>query len=191
VLADGLVLENDGALHLSWRDRKATRVAIYPPLEEDLSVMGGHLSRVADSFFTQYVLTVPGYKYDLALQPISADTISVRIPAMVLDDIGVQDIFLRIDYLGDMGQAYLDGRLVSDHFSNGQPWEIGLKRFIAPGEDKELLLHFSPLQQGAKNLRYFPTGMAFRPAADSDALCEIRSITAVPEYCTVLTGSSV
>ncbi|MEX0777673.1 MAG: beta-galactosidase [Phycisphaeraceae bacterium] len=40
-----------------------------------------------------------------------------------------RQVLLRIQYFGDTGAAYLDGRLVADNFSNGTPWEIGLERF--------------------------------------------------------------
>jgi hypothetical protein len=150
--------------------------------------MQGKLTGVGDSFFTRYLLTAPDHKIELSIQQLSPDTIHVEFPAAALD--GAHDAFLCIDYLGDMGHAYLDGRLVSDHFANGLPWEIGLKRFVTTGAGQELILHISPLQRNAAALRYFPTGMTFRPAADGTSVIEVHSITALPEYHVVLTQRS-
>ena len=81
-----------------------------------------------------------------------------------------------------MGHAYLDGRLVSDHFFHGFPWEIGLKRFVLADKEQELIVRISPLRPDAAAARYVPTGMAFRPADDGTALLKMNSITLVPEY---------
>ncbi len=38
-------------------------------------------------------------------------------------------MLLRLRCTGDAARAYLDGRLVADHFWYGPDWEIGLRRF--------------------------------------------------------------
>ncbi|MGN9840408.1 beta-galactosidase [Nonomuraea sp. H19] len=67
----------------------------------------------------------------------------VPVPAGLLD--GDDEVLLRLDWSGDVGRAYIGGRLVSDQFWYGPPWEIGLRRFRA-----ELLKH------GAVELRLLP-----------------------------------
>jgi hypothetical protein len=188
ILTDALVLCQEQDLHLSWRGQESISLAVYPPVHERIAPARGLLSQTEGSFFTQYVLTLPVYTADLHVQQLSEETISVGISSTALD--GVDDVFLSIDYLGDMGNAYLDGKLVGDHFANGLPWEIGLKRLISPDEDREMLLHLSPLQENATALRYFPTGMAFRPSSDGVTPIEVQSITIHPEYHGVLAQST-
>jgi beta-galactosidase len=81
-----------------------------------------------------------------------------------------------------LGSAYLDGRLVSDNFANGSPWEIGLKQFMIPGMERELVVRIAPLQQHAAVLRYFPGKMIPRAANDGTIPIEVYSIAAIPEY---------
>jgi hypothetical protein len=39
-------------------------------------------------------------------------------------------VLLELDYLGDAARLYADGRLVDDQFADGEPWLIGLHRFL-------------------------------------------------------------
>ena len=38
----------------------------------------------------------------------------------------INDVFVEIDYVGDVGMVFLNGEMVDDHFYFGQPWRIGL-----------------------------------------------------------------
>ena len=38
-----------------------------------------------------------------------------------------KDIIMSIDYIGDVGQAFINGHMVADNYYNGNKWEIGLK----------------------------------------------------------------
>ena len=60
-----------------------------------------------------------------------------------------RELLLRVHYLGDAARVYLDGRLLTDDFYNGNSFDIGLKRY-APGiYHQELLVKVLPLQQAA------------------------------------------
>ena len=91
-------------------------------------------------------------------------------------------MILRIDYIGDVGSAYIDGKLISDNFYNGTTWEIGLKAFSERLLGKELVLVVTPIEKAADAAKYISTGMAFRPDAVTEHLVEIRSVVAMPEY---------
>ena len=123
---------------------------------------------------------MPAEQLELPIEHIDAQTIRIGLPAQALQRYA--DLVLSIDYLGDVGQAYLDGRLVSDHFANGLPWEIGLKRFLLPDEDREIILRLYPLRRETSAMRYFPTGMTFRPGTNGIVPIELRSISCSPEY---------
>ncbi|HVU70452.1 MAG TPA: hypothetical protein VHD63_25230, partial [Ktedonobacteraceae bacterium] len=184
LLSEALPLVEEGQLRLSWRGVSTTELAFYPPLSGEL--LQGELGpgRVEllrhDEVFTRYRLGVPEHAIAFALENQDATLLRLELPADALA--GIDDAYLIIDYLGDVGHAYLDGRLIHDHFANGLPWEIGLKRFLVPGEKRELILRISPLTSKTTALSYFPTGMTFRPVVDGNAVSEVRSITILPEY---------
>lgn len=180
IISDALVLVQGDDLQLSWREQTSLELAFYPPLARALAADQGQLTEIQEDLFSHYSLSLPEHKIELDIQQLSSDFLRIGIPATALE--GIRDAFLRIDYLGDVGHAYLDGHLVNDHFANGLPWEIGLKRFTLPGKASELLIRISPLQRNASALHYFPTGMAFRPVIDGTAVSEVRAIEALTEY---------
>ncbi|HET8841705.1 MAG TPA: beta-galactosidase [Ktedonobacteraceae bacterium] len=180
VISHALVLKSEDNLHLIWRGQESLELAFYPPLASPLVTIDGQLAVVQEDLFSHYRLTLPEHRIELDIQQLSPDLLHIGIPATALE--GVSDAFLCIDYLGDVGHAYLDGYLVNDHFANGLPWEIGLKRFMQPGKECEFLIRISPLQSNASALSYFPTGMAFRPVTDGTVASEVRAIEALTEY---------
>ena len=91
---------------------------------------------------------------------------------------GLSDVFLRINYTGDIGRLYAGEHLLDDDFYHGEPWEVGLKRFI-PVPGQELTLDVLPLRKDAP--------IYFSPRARPDfgsaqQISDLRAITAVPEY---------
>ncbi|GHO78722.1 hypothetical protein KSD_64930 [Ktedonobacter sp. SOSP1-85] len=180
VLADAFIFNQEDELHCNWQGEEALHLAFYPPLQQEPASPEGSFTTTERSVFTQATLHVPEQHFELQVEQVNAQTLKLALPALALEP--VQDVFLHIDYLGDTGQAFLDGRLVADHFANGTPWEIGLKRFLCQDEVQELVLRLNPIRQNAQTLSYFPTGMAFRPSTDGFMPIEIRSITSRLEY---------
>lgn len=52
----------------------------------------------------------------------------------------VEDVFLKIEYTGDLAQIYVDGVLAADDFNKGIPWMVSLKTLKRMGERLELLI---------------------------------------------------
>jgi hypothetical protein len=57
-----------------------------------------------------------------------------------------RDTLLRIHFVGDVARLYAGGRLVSDHFYNGQPFDTGLWRIPAEQLDR-LEIRVMPLPE--------------------------------------------
>ena len=91
---------------------------------------------------------------------------------------GLSDVFLCIDYVGDIGRLYAGQHLLDDDFYHGATWEVGLKRF-APLAGQSLTLDVLPLRKDAP--------IYFSPKArpnfgTAEQISDVRAITAVPEY---------
>lgn len=118
----------------------------------------------------------------MALQPDDVDFEGAAIWQVVLPQDcfeGAREVFLCIDYTGDVGRAYLGDELIDDDFFFGRVWEIGLRRFAPAVLEKGLTLKILPLRRDAPV--YIPE--ARRPRFDDrDAAVEIRSIHAEAEY---------
>jgi hypothetical protein len=126
-------------------------------------------------------LKLPRKEIKLNVEQTSEDRACLRLPKGIMTD--KQAVLLRVDYVGDTGEAYIDGKLVGDNFYNGTPWEFGLNRFARLLDDKELFILIQPLEKTSSALRYIPTGRreAFRKETTHDHLAEIKSISAVVE----------
>ncbi len=82
------------------------------------------------------------------LEKVGRTRYTVELPEEDLMD-GVKDVRLQIDYVGDVGQAFIDGEMIADHFCNGDIWEIGLKSFAERLKGQKLTIYITPLKEGA------------------------------------------
>ena len=93
---------------------------------------------------------------------------------------GCKDVLLRISYKGDIGHAFIDGKLVHDNFCNGAVWEIGLRDFSENLKEKDLTIYITPLKEGVNvNVE---SAMAARIEEVKKYMGDIRSVEAQPVY---------
>jgi beta-galactosidase len=101
----------------------------------------------------------------------------IEIPGNAMS--GLADIILVVNYKGDVARLSQGGKLLDDDFFNGQPWSIGLKRFLTPGTANSLELSISPLRKDAPI--YLESNLA-HCSRESNQICNLDSLRLVPEY---------
>jgi beta-galactosidase len=89
----------------------------------------------------------------------------------------LHDIFLRIDFEGDVGQLFLGEELVDDWCYDGRVWEIGLKRFADRLRDQPFRLRITPLTTA--HAVYLETDVN---DDEHGVALRLTSVTAVPQY---------
>jgi len=62
---------------------------------------------------------------------------------------GVSDLWLNLDYVGDIGRLFLGNTLVDDHFFDGHRWQIGLKRYLPEALSTGMKVQILPLRRDA------------------------------------------
>jgi hypothetical protein len=62
----------------------------------------------------------------------------------------VHDVILKLSYTGDIGQAFIEGKMIADNFANGAVWEIGLSEFKEQLRSKPLTIYIAPIREGKK-----------------------------------------
>ncbi len=102
---------------------------------------------------------------------------SITVPAGAMN--GLNDLYLNINYTGDVARLYSGGRLLDDNFYNGEPWLIGLKRFLAPQGPSNFELSILPLRKDAPI--YLET-VSPRKFAPNGQAVSLDGVTLVPEY---------
>ncbi|MDC7235122.1 MAG: beta-galactosidase [Spirochaetales bacterium] len=131
-----------------------------------------------DTLFSEYVFAAEKKEITPAVRRLSPDRAVLTFTQEMFT--GVEEVLLKIRYRGDMGQAYIDGKLIHDNFGNGTEWVIGLTGHRNDILEKGLLIYISPLQTGFRiNSQSVMAGWS-READES--LGEILSIEAIPVY---------
>jgi len=65
------------------------------------------------------------------------------------DAASIKELFLKVDYVGDVARLTMGGKLLDDNFYNGLPWMIGLSRFLSGPAPEKLELSILPLRKDA------------------------------------------
>jgi hypothetical protein len=106
---------------------------------------------------------------------------SFTLPQGVMEDLS--DVFLKVDYEGDVARLSAEQRLLTDDFYNGHPWHVGLGRFLNPQGATTFDLSILPLREDAPVYFELPKPVSFPPDGQIDRLNGMRL---VPEYQLIL-----
>ncbi len=60
----------------------------------------------------------------------------------------LKDVLLCVHYRGDTGMLFLRDRMISDHFCNGDVWEVGLMEYREVLLKEEMTLRILPVREG-------------------------------------------
>ncbi len=101
----------------------------------------------------------------------------ITIPAGALN--GLSELFLKVNYQGDVARFSTDDRLLDDNFYNSKPWMIGLRRFLAPDRPSTFDLSILPLRKDAPV--YFELAQPLQFNSDGQVV-KLDDILLVPEY---------
>jgi hypothetical protein len=206
ILSGADVFCDDATLYLRSRNNSALAFSILPALATEPTANAPLRKSGTDGVFTSYAANVDPRPFDIHWKetqqpgqapPVQTSALQRKVPVAVAPDdsafknaaawriampanemTGLSDVFLRIDYVGDIGRLYAGEHLLDDDFYHGATWEVGLKRF-APLAGQNLTLDVLPLRKDAP--------IYFSPKARPDfgsaeQISDVRAITAVPEY---------
>jgi beta-galactosidase len=116
---------------------------------------------------------------------------AIDVPPGDLDALGKMDglseLFLEINYRGDVARLYSAHRLLLDDFYNGEPWSIGLRRFLDVDSANTLELSILPLRKDAPIYIESPNHLDFAPNGQVSTL---EGVSLVPEYQLVIDSGS-
>ena len=143
-----------------------------------LTFQCGTVEGEREGLFTTYRIRLTEQDIRMELRRAGPANAEVSVSPGILD--GLEDVLMRVDYLGSVGNAFIAGRLVADDFCNGSMWEIGLKRFFPEIAEKGMYFHVIPCRKGGEIV--FEPGLEFRHEFNDGETAEIFSIEAVPVY---------
>lgn len=179
ILSDANLMAADGELKLECVDRTNVTLALFPRVEGNIAITGAEMKETAAcGIFTGYCLSLSSKKIVPQLERVKKPKAVLKLENDAFEGLG--EILLKVDYTGDVGYAFIDGKLVNDNFCNGTPWEIGLKRYKEELLEKGMYIYISPLKKGARIKS--DSVMAARMEFSEVEIAEIFSVKAVPVY---------
>jgi hypothetical protein len=156
-------------IHLNSSDPLSLRFGVYPQLGSDVA---GFRDCGANGVFDCFAATIPPAKLNVSVEPLapagrvppvkmgkgvamappegyfaSAARWRVRVPDFT--PAADSEVLLHLDYQGDVARIYAGGRLITDDFYHGAPWEIGLRNLPPEELRRGLELAILPLRQDA------------------------------------------
>ena len=143
VLSDNDVVASGGRLRVSQIGGAKLGFAVFPAPKAKLAAETGSLAQAGgEGVFRRYTLQISQVKPNVKIEGIGSPEVKIKASASALE--GVNDVFLRVSYLGDAATLKLDGVLQCDNLFNRTPWEIGLKRFREKLTGAPLVLGVTP-----------------------------------------------
>ena len=145
VLSDSDIIAAGGKLRVSKIGGAKLDFAVFPAPTTKLVAETGAMLQAdgeADGVFRRYTIRVAEVKPDITFEGIGSTEVKIKAAPTALD--GVNDVFLRVIYLGNVARLKQDGTLLCENLFNRTPWDIGLKRFRGNMAGSPLLLGVEP-----------------------------------------------
>jgi hypothetical protein len=95
----------------------------------------------------------------------------------------ISELFLQVDYQGDVARLSAANHLLTDDFYNGHPWLVGLGRFLQSQRAGTFELSILPLRKDSGIYLETPKPIVFSPAGQ---IGQLDGIELVPEYQLIL-----
>ena len=197
----GLVIDGKN-LKLTSENAEDLRVSIFPPLDS-LLLNSKKIQSKKVGIFSEFAIAQPkvirfkvdavqirqaeppreiknGSK-DVAEAPDDKDFEKAAVWRIKLP-VGLpagRNRLLRIGYHGDAARTFLDGKLLTDNFYNGNVFEIGLNHFSPDIYRKELQLKILPLRRDAPIYLQDDAKPNF---AGNDSICQLLKVELVEIY---------
>ncbi len=135
----------------------------------------------SESGWKEQVRSVEAVHPQCEVRKVGTRRMSVKFDPAAAAKPQVHEYFLKLDYVGDVAMAFLEGKMVQDEFWHGEPWIIGLKRHYDALGREGMSFYLRPINKGHECLQDLPAEV--RPDFGvGDAVLEIRDVEIVPQY---------
>jgi Beta-galactosidase len=123
------------------------------------------------------IIEIKKGKAGVAEQPYDEDFDNAAVWKIVLpNNIDTScDILLKFPYIGDVARIYLNNKLLTDNFYNGNSFQLGLKRFAPEIYKNELTIKILPLSRDL-SLVYLPNKEQLFDSSNSEYLVDLQKV---------------
>lgn len=190
IFTDAALLEDEKGLRLET-DHVNNEILTYPAdgfdwreetIKETVKEPSGYADYELSGLFGCYYFTQKERRIEPRIKEVGQGRYTITLPKNFME--GLKDARLRLTYNGDIGHAFIDGRMINDNFCNGAVWEIGLKDFAEELADHCMTIYITPLKKGVNvNVE---SSMAARREEVKVSIAELKEVCVQPVYEIVL-----
>lgn len=180
VISDALVLQEKDSVCLISVGKSNWNIEVYPgvrSLQSPEAML--QLMKSANPGMAVWNISVNKVIPDITLT--RTDDRHYVLNARNLDLKNLNDVLLKMDYVGDRALCFINGELETDNLNIGKPWLIGLKQYARKLQTHEMYFYFMPMQSDAPYLHYFDKTMLPDFSHGNDYL-KINAPEIIPEY---------
>ncbi|SMO50213.1 beta-galactosidase [Gracilimonas mengyeensis] len=176
----GILQTQDNFEIITQNGSAAVELHFYPKLAKPPRLSGAQISARSstDSHFSSYQVTFKKVKPPFQVDSVSEQRYIIKSAGSFE---GLNDVIMKVNYTGDRAMAFIDGKLVGDHFYYGEPWEVGMRKFGENMQDEDMLLLFHAMRSDAEYLQDFDESKIPSFSEDNSYL-QIDGIEFIPEY---------
>ncbi|MDR8394535.1 beta-galactosidase [Aliifodinibius sp. S!AR15-10] len=180
IFTDATILPKKGYIDILSNSGNSRELRFYPKLDEMPRFSGAQfkIGPSASDHFSTYEVSFPKVEPPFRVDTVSAERITIRSTGSFE---GLNDVIMKVDYTGDRAMAFIDGKLVGDHFYYGKPWEIGMRKFEVKMQNDNLLLRFHPMRDNAEYLQDFDES-DIPSFSNRGSYLQVDNIEFIPEY---------
>ena len=165
------------------------RILTYPQIGKNSLLLDDNISgkiekieEIEEGIWSGIEITMKKEKCkSLSIQKISDTRYIVELPESLPKSLlECKQMLLQIEYKGDIGQAFIDGILIADNFSNLATWEIGLGDIWNRKMGRKLTIVITPLKENVEI--DVSSTMAGRVEKEGDTVAELFEVRLKPIY---------
>ena len=177
VFTRGSLLEDKKEIKLETRSADNC-VMLYPKGSLDGIQGVKDVSHEYDELFDCYQVTCDVKEIGVTYTQVNNNRYVLSLSENFME--GCKDALLRIHYTGDIGNAFINGKLVHDNFCNGAVWEIGLRDYTEELKKQDMTIYIVPLKKGVNvNVE---SAMAARIEEAKETIGALQSVEVQPVY---------
>ncbi|HIW32623.1 MAG TPA: beta-galactosidase [Candidatus Paenibacillus intestinavium] len=181
IISSSRLFVKDERLVSTSEGNEAWDLAIYPAIPSEVVASFGKVSKEKLGLFDRITIKVQSYCPKLNIEHPLERSALIHIDTNWPKE--VADVFMEIEYDGDVAAAYLNETMITDHIHYGEAWSIGLKQFKDELEYANLHLSITPLRKGTVHTF---VNQALVERFEGVEIAIFHKISTIPHYRTAL-----
>jgi hypothetical protein len=188
IFSDALILQGANSFEALSNAANSFELHVYPRSSSLPKTNAGKIEKIdGNEIFSNFRITLPSVDFPAHCRKISEKKLDVDLPQTMPSD--VNDVFLNVDYTGDTGMGFIDGKLVADNFYNGIAWQLGLRKFLLDQQKpKDMVFYFRPMEKTATYLLDLQPFPQYIPDfGKQNEYLKVNSVSFTPQYKVAIT----